>query len=268
MRTTRWPRRAVAPAVRLRRARRLHRRSAADHIVQGLWIGDRLGVMQRCSIRSFLAAGHPYHLYTYGPVEGVPAGVTVLDANALIPADRIWRYRDYDTPAGFSNQFRYHLLDERGGTWADLDVICLHPLPDDPYLLPAQTLAEAPAATCLLRAPQGSELLRRARTAAEAVDPRTAIWGTTGPALMSRLVDELGLALLPVAAVCPIDYLDWQLVLSTDEQERADLRRRTDDSFAIHLWHEMWRRSGLDGSESVPGSLYSDLVQRFGATFG
>lgn len=152
MRTTRWPRRAVAPAVRFRRARRLHRRSAADHIVQGLWIGDRLGVMQRCSIRSFLAAGHPYHLYTYGPVEGVPAGVTVLDANALIPADRIWRYRDYDTPAGFSNQFRYHLLDERGGTWADLDVICLRPLPDDPYLLPAQTLAEAPAATCLLRA--------------------------------------------------------------------------------------------------------------------
>ena len=85
---------------------------------------------------------------------------------------------------------------------------------------------------------------------------------------MSRLVDELGLALLPVAAVCPIDYLDWQLVLSTDEQERADLRRRTDDSFAIHLWHEMWRRSGLDGSESVPGSLYADLVQRFGVTFG
>ena len=58
-------------------------------VVQGLWIGDRLGAMQQCPIRSFLAAGHEYHLYTYGAVSGVPDGAVVLDAEALIPADKI-----------------------------------------------------------------------------------------------------------------------------------------------------------------------------------
>ena len=238
--------------------------NASAPIVQGLWIGERLTAMQQCSIQSFLDAGHPYHLYTYGPIEGVPRGATVLDAGALISSDRIWRYRDFDSPAGFSNQFRYRLLEQRGGTWADLDVICVRPLPKSDYLLPAQAYADAPAANCLLRAPPGSELLVRARIAADAVDPLTAAWGDTGPGLMSKLIGQLGLELLPVEAVCPIGYHEWHLLISDDPIEQGEVRQRTASSFAIHLWHEMWRRAGLDGTEPVPrNSLYGQLLERF-----
>jgi hypothetical protein len=248
----------------LRRSPARDQHEAEPEVVHGLWIGDRLGVMQRCSIQSFLAAGHAYHLHTYGPVDGVPSGAVVRDAGALIPAERIWKYRDYDSPAGFSNQFRYHLLEQHGGTWADLDVICLRPLPDAPYLLPAQALAEAPAATCLLRAPIGSPLMTLAREAAEQVDPATARWGDTGPGLLTRLVSELGLPLLPVDDVCAIDFGEWELLTSVDPAEQAAVRRRTAPSFAVHLWHEMWRRAGRTGDEPAPpGSLYADLLQRF-----
>ena len=34
----------------------------ANKVVQGLWIGDRLSVMERLSIASFLRNGHQYHL--------------------------------------------------------------------------------------------------------------------------------------------------------------------------------------------------------------
>ena len=43
-----------------------------DHsVIQSLWIGERLSVMEQLSIRSYLDQGHPFHLYVYSPVEPV-----------------------------------------------------------------------------------------------------------------------------------------------------------------------------------------------------
>jgi len=95
--------------------------------MQGLWIGPELSPMEALSIRSFLAHGHEYHLYTYGHVSNVPEGTVVKDANAIIPFDKVFKYRDYDSYSGFSNHFRYQLLQLRGGWWVDLDLICLKP---------------------------------------------------------------------------------------------------------------------------------------------
>ena len=38
--------------------------------IQSLWIGDRLSALERLSIRSFLANGHGFDLYTYQRFEG------------------------------------------------------------------------------------------------------------------------------------------------------------------------------------------------------
>ena len=54
-------------------------------IIQSLWIGDSLSVMERLSLSSFLKNGHEVHLYTYGGVKGVPAGVVVKDAAEIVP---------------------------------------------------------------------------------------------------------------------------------------------------------------------------------------
>lgn len=232
--------------------------------MRGLWIGDRLGAMQRASIQSFLDAGHSYELFTYGPISGVPAGVRLVDGNEVTSAARIWRYTEFDSPAGFSNQFRYRLLRERGGTWADLDVICLRPLPDADYLLPSQRHESEWAATCLLRAPRRSPLLELACSAAEAVDPATAVWGQTGPRLMTRLVTDLQLEALPIEAVCPIDFPDWAMSVSDRASDRAEVERRTASSFAVHLWHEMWRRAGADVENPGPaGCFYARVLERF-----
>ncbi len=42
--------------------------------------------MERLSLASFLANGHPYHLYVYDNVKHIPAGAIVEDANAFLPA--------------------------------------------------------------------------------------------------------------------------------------------------------------------------------------
>ena len=98
-----------------------------NRVIQGLWIGSRLSPMEEISIRSFLANGHEYHLYAYSRIENLPEGTILRDANEIVSSEKIFKYRDYDSYAGFSNHFRYKLLLQNGGWWADLDLICLKP---------------------------------------------------------------------------------------------------------------------------------------------
>ena len=98
-----------------------------DPIIQGLWIGAELSVMEQLSIASFLRNGHEYHLYTYAELANVPAGTVIRDANEILPAAAIFQYKDRPSYAGFSNFFRYKLLLERGGWWVDSDLVCLRP---------------------------------------------------------------------------------------------------------------------------------------------
>src|SRR5215813_6559365 len=104
---------------------------ASNRIVQGLWIGPHLSVMERLSIRSFLANGHEYHLYVYDQVENVPEGAVLKDANEVFDKSRVFTYQSgfgKNSYAGFANMFRYKLLAMRGGWWADSDVVCIRPL--------------------------------------------------------------------------------------------------------------------------------------------
>ena len=55
-----------------------------NKIIQGLWIGPELSVMEQLSIASFLRNGHEYHLYVYDELKHVPSGTILKDANQNI----------------------------------------------------------------------------------------------------------------------------------------------------------------------------------------
>lgn len=54
-------------------------------------------------------------------------GAKVKNANDIIPENKTFKYKDYDSYAGYSNLFRYKLLLEKSGMWADTDLVCLRP---------------------------------------------------------------------------------------------------------------------------------------------
>ena len=99
-----------------------------NKVVQGLWIGDRLSLLEQLSIKSFLANGHEYHLYVYDDVKHIPKGTIVKDANEIIDSSEIYK-NTYVSPEygylGFSDYFRVKLIYEKGGFWVDTDLICL-----------------------------------------------------------------------------------------------------------------------------------------------
>jgi mannosyltransferase OCH1-like enzyme len=232
-------------------------------IVQGLWIGSELSVMERLSIASFLANGHEYHLYVYDEVKHIPNGAIVLDANGILPSSMIFQYRDSKSYAGFANFFRYQLLLEKGGWWADTDVICLKPFsfPDEYVFATEETNGAEIANNGIIKAPVASPLMAYVCRVCRSKDPARLRWGETGPRLLDAAVKHFSLEkyLKPHEVFCPLGYLDWASALDPDEHHVFD--RAT---YAVHLWNEMWRRGQRDKNEQYhPNCLYEQFKRKY-----
>ncbi len=236
-------------------------------IVHSLWIGDTLGPLQRLAIASFLTHGHPYHLYCYGTVDGVPAGTVLRDGNEILPASAIFRYahgEERGSVSAFSNLFRYKLLLDRGGWWVDTDVLCLRPFTfaDDVVLASELTPQRRHVASAVIRLPPGHPLMRRCYDAARTADKPTLLWGEIGPRLLDRVVTELGYwpRVRDCAVFCPVPSFHWQ-ALMTDGAGFLD-----ETTVAVHLWHERWRRAGMDRDPRfAPTSLLTRVQQQVAA---
>ena len=232
--------------------------------VQSLWIGPTLSIMEQLVIRSFVANGQEFHLYTYEDVAGVPRGAVVKDGGRILPASRIFRYSGSGSLAGFSNFFRYKLLLENGGWWVDMDTVCLQPFHSiaAEYVISTEMHAGSPVIDiAALKAPAGSALAEYAWNVCQSKDPQTLRWGETGPQLLAEAVRQCGLIsyVRPPATFCPVPYRDWQSVLSPE----AELSFGP-ETYAIHLWHELWRSSGQDKNAHYPaGCLFEKLKARY-----
>lgn len=236
--------------------------------VQSLWIGRRLTAMEQTAIRSFLASGHPYHLYCYEHVEGVPAGTIVEDGNDILPAASIFTYAEgfaQGSPAAFSNAFRYRLLLDRGGWWVDTDVVCLRPFEFGADRLWATERTDPPGeltvSTSVIKAPPGDELMAWAWKACSAIDTAKVTFGQIGPRMLQAGVDALNLHafMRPHTFFSPVPFYDWAKML--DPRHEFTLGREV---YGIHLWNQMWAAHQVDKDDSFPPEcLYERLKRRF-----
>lgn len=229
-------------------------------VIQSLWIGKKLSVMEKLCISSFLQNGHPFHLYIYDRVEGIPEGAVIKDASTIIPADKIFKYKDHDSYAGFSNLFRYKLLLENGNYWVDTDVICLQPfLFNAEYVFAAERRPgeKDGAASCVIKVPVGSAIMDYCYRESASKDPETLKWAQTGPQLVIRAITKFDMWSCVAApeVFCPIDWWNWEQFLN--EKPDNDILAC---SHAVHLWNEVWRRNKTDKSVSyVESCIYEQL---------
>jgi hypothetical protein len=256
--------------------------------IQSLWIGDRLSRVEALSIRSFLAHGHPYHLYAYAKLAGVPDGVRVFDANAIVPEQYI--FRTAGSLSIFSDWFRQELLFQRGGYWADLDLVCLKPLDfDDPIVLGKVDCSRV--SNALMRFPAGHAVTRHLADVSRepnmvmpfdsAADRRRKLvrkyllgnrrnnveWGeASGPSGMTRMVKHHGLWALakPYYYFHPVHFSFWACAFDGTFEEGLDFFA---SSYTVHLWNEKIRRAGRDKDGPFqPGSLVARLMEKYRVT--
>lgn len=234
-----------------------------NKIVQSLWVGDSLSLMEQISIRSYMRQGHEYHLYTYGVVKNIPEGVIVKDANEIIHLSKM-HYREFPKFALFADFFRYKLLLEKGGWWTDTDAICLKPFDfPEPYVFSSEAQKTGPLHinNGTIKAPAGSPLLQYCWDKCRTMHIPSIPWGASGPALMTEAVNHFGLHqyVQQSNTFCPIPW--WEVGRFGDPTDDIKVPEK---AHALHLWNEMWNHFKMDKKVFPAGSYYAKLRQEYG----
>jgi len=234
--------------------------------IKGLWIGNKLSPMEQVSIASFLHHGHEYYLYTYGEIEGIPEGTTVKDANEIVPLSFL-HYKDFPNLATFADFFRYKLLYVNGGWWVDTDVVCVKPFDFNQDYVFASEYTDVKKSiegiylnNGIIKAPRDSELMMNLWSKCLSMDIKNIPWGDSGPRLLTKTVKNLGLQKFEMApsVFCPVS--PWEIKKFKDN---ADIFEPPDESYAVHMWDEMWRRSGEDKYKFTINSFYHNFYRDF-----
>jgi len=215
-------------------------------------------------MQSFLDHGHAYQLYTYSPELKVPSGVEVKNAAELFDPDAYFTYksgRGAGSHAAFSNLFRYKLLAERGGWWVDTDVVCLTsdiPNVDEFFAYESDKIING----AVLFFKQGDPLMLDCLTKALKIGS-DATWGQIGPRLITERVIYAGreTGAQPQFTCYPVNHHEaLDLVRPT---KAAFVEARTENSFFVHFWNEIFRRARISKHMLPPsGSFLRALVDR------
>ena len=226
-----------------------------------LWIGVRLGYIQRLTMASALSVGHPFALYSYDAsgVRDVPDGVEVRDANEVLEYAAVARYFEVGWPALATDFFRYALQAKGLGYWVDLDLYFLKPVEFyGDYIFGWEN--ERSINGAVLRLPANSEMVRKLNSIPAVnwrppfygprksavfywrrfiqgdIHPENERWGTFGPALLTHFakthrVDDQA---KERAVFYPIRHADARLLGGPPALVE---RQFTIHTRAVHLWH-------------------------------
>jgi glycosyltransferase involved in cell wall biosynthesis len=238
--------------------------------IHGLWIGRELSKLEQLTIRSFLRQGHPFNLWVYDELDQeLPDGVVLKDAATILPRDRIFLKEEPDPGATvgkksygpFSDLFRYKLLHDHGGIWVDMDLTCLKPFDfEEPYVFRSHQIG---VMGNLLKAPKGSELMRRTFEMADSIAGEDVPWLAMNR-ILTRNVHELDLATYVRRGI--VNEGDAADVIRT--YAASPFQRPPQSWYAIHWANEFWgTQAGNDSAtyptknDPVSGSLLHELYR-------
>lgn len=254
--------------------------------LHSLWVGKRLGYLERLCLASASAAGHRLTLWSYEPevLEGVPVGTDVRNAAEVMPRERLLRYRDSGSVALGANLWRIELLAKGLGCWVDMDLIFLKPLEfDAPYIFGWEY--ENWINNAVLYAPQDSPMVRdlqaipRPNKRPPWWGPRRSVefywrrlrrgrmeledfpWGTFSAGLVTHVVkrNRLQKFAQPPHVFYPVRWKDAAQLYAPAEVIQSKLGPETR---AIHMWHS--RLEGLRDRPPPPGSFMEMICREHG----
>ena len=256
-----------------------------SNIVQSVWIGNKLSILEILSINSFINNNHIYHLYTYDEILNVPKNVVVKDANQILSADKIFTYHG-GSYAGFSDWFRNELIYKKGNFYVDLDVICLKKFnfrEDIVFGLEQTGIVNS----AIMKFPAGHEFNKSLSKLCEEPNmimpwdtkkrkrikyirkylkgnKRSNIdWGeTAGPIGFSSALKHYNLfyKAKPYTYFFPIPYICWSSIFDETFNDNFEYFH---NSYAIHLWNNMFQEKIDKNGKFPPKSLIEQLKKEY-----
>lgn len=237
--------------------------------VQSLWIGPILGELPAICLNSFIKNKIDFHLYTYDVIQNVPPGVIIKDANKIIDKCHIFKDNKLSY-ATFADWFRIKLLYDVGGWWVDCDVLFVkkfnfkakYVFATESYISNAGL--EIRICNAVLKMPRknivAEKILNRIKIRLNDITVKEISWTEIGAGyLMDVLIDEgLEQYIVIPEVFCPNAWNDFDKVSSTD---CVHIKK---DTYAIHLWNQMWRWNNQVPFENLmKGSILDQAKNEF-----
>jgi len=248
------------------------------------WHGP-LSWLEALCITSFVRHGHRVLVYSYDAIEGLPDGAAWRDAAEVLPRERLVFYKGKGTPGVFSDHFRYAVMREALGVYADLDIYCVRPIEGPPDYLFAW---ERPGSVngAVLHIPADAPLLddlmsiferekrplfephlppmRRfevaiRRLVGDRVTPEHMQYGATGPMALTHYVAKHGLTgkVRSSATFYPVPYEGIPALMQPGSSLDEAI---TPETLGIHLWRSQLTDRGRAGLPlPAPGSALAAL---------
>lgn len=240
-------------------------------VVSSLWVGGPLGFVQRLCLKSFVHFGHDISLYVYDMDMEVPDGVRKLNAEEIVPSDKIFSY--HGQLAAFSDYFRYKMIQKTGAMWVDADTLCLSDkfFEDDPFVFIKES--DYLIAGGILKMPQNHPMTISINKKAERMLPQLkkaqtgSKWASLGPLLLTKLAEGFGVSQYaqPAKLVNVLDH--WSKGSDFwDPSKTAEIISDCSDAYSATMFTGTLRARGFD-TEQVPppGSAIEYFSRKFGA---
>ncbi|SMB78568.1 Mannosyltransferase OCH1 and related enzymes [Pasteurella testudinis DSM 23072] len=234
--------------------------------IQMVWVGDSISRLEYLCMRSFIANGHPVHLYTYSQIDRLPKDVLSFDANEIIPKEQIFLYKG--SYALFADFFRWTLLALKGGYYCDTDMLCIRPFEfeEDSVIgkqshdminsaflkFPPQHPIVLEMLDCALNPnkikPYDTRRIKRKKILKKLFNNTKQIgWGeTSGPPALTRAVNYMGqqanCSLKDFTYFYPVDCGNFNSLFD----ETLTGEKLYKNTYVVHLWNEMLRRGNID----------------------
>jgi hypothetical protein len=247
-----------------------NRDSAAPEFAT-FWHGPLSPLAYTC-LASFPHVGARLRVYSYDMEMALPGGLERADARQICPDESLLRrYLAGGKPslAAFADMFRYKMIRATDCCWVDADIFCLKKpdISDATIVFGRQPEAYGQALinNAVLKLPRDHpvliELIRRAEGAVD-IDQS---WGAIGPFLLTELAEKQGIGACARAPFhfYPVDPDQfWKPLLPACCDEIAVHAK---GSTFLHLWSELYVRSGYDKSLAPPaGSFLGGMIARVG----
>ena len=252
-------------------------------VVQSLWMGPPLSKLEILSIKSFMKCGHSFHLYTYHPVDNIPKGTIIKDANKIFPIEDLLFLQDDKLP--FSDIFRYKMLYEKGGYWVDLDMICLKKLDfKEPFVFSSERTIQkgglrnrkgtSTSNIGILKAPKKSEFyLELYEACLKIVNRRKRARKPIEFMVLMRdylKIYDYQQYVLPPELFCPLDWWNTKEAFfppcCPDKYDVPGypVEDMLENSYTIHMWRSIMRRKKIDPNQKYDKkSLYEILKKKY-----
>lgn len=228
------------------------------------WHGGGISPYEAACIASFERLGHEIVVYSYGEVGGVPPGVAVLDARAILPPDSMNLFKVNGVPSAshFTDYFRFVMFTKTDQIWVDTDIILLKRFTLDASrnLMGRETTSSV--CTAVLHLDPEDVRLRSMIDRVEGLSTKKLVWGDTGPRLLTSVYGVDGG--LPEPVFYPVHFDDyWKVFLPAN---RAECEALCADATTLHLWNNLVVKMGLFKEIGPPkGSFLHAVFERSGA---